>query len=67
MPKILDRLVSQLKNKPNIDSPYAVAVSQLQKAGDLKKGSLEATKQGVRRGAMTPRQREAARRYRQED
>ena len=50
MPKILDRVVRQLKAK-GVADPYAVGVSAMQKAGNLKKGSLEATKQGVRRGA----------------
>jgi hypothetical protein len=60
MPKILDRVVSQLKAK-GVSNPYAVGVSAMQKAGNLKKGTLEATKQGVRRGAMTPAAREKAR------
>ena len=63
MPKILDRVVRQLKAK-GVADPYAVGVSAMQKAGNLKKGSLEATKQGVRRGAMTPDQRAKARRAR---
>lgn len=58
MPKILDRLVSQLKaNGMSEKQAYAVAVSQLQKSGNLKKGSLEATKKGKVRGQMTPAQR----------
>jgi hypothetical protein len=64
MPKILDRLVTQLKAKGNVDNPYAVAVSAMQKAGNLKKGTLQATKQGVRRGNMTPAQRDKARQAR---
>ena len=63
MPKILDRVVRQLKAK-GVADPYAVGVSAMQKAGNLKKGSLEATKQGVRRGNMTPDQRAKARRAR---
>jgi hypothetical protein len=40
MPAILDRLVSQLKAKGHSQkSAYAIAVSQLQKSGNLKKGS----------------------------
>lgn len=58
MPKILDRLVSQLKaNGMDEKKAYAVAVSQLQKSGNLKKGSLESTAKGTRRGKMTPAQR----------
>jgi hypothetical protein len=60
MPKILDRVVNQLKAK-GVANPYAVGVSAMQKAGNLKKGTLQATKQGVRRGNMTPAQREKAR------
>jgi hypothetical protein len=63
MPKILDRVVSQLKAK-GVANPYAVGVSAMQKAGNLKKGTVEATKQGVKRGNMTPDEREKARRAR---
>ena len=58
MPKILERLVSQLvKNGMPKDKAYAVAVSKLQKSGNLKKGSTEPTEKGERRGNMTPAQR----------
>lgn len=58
MPKILDRLVSQLKaNGMSEKQAYSVAVSQLQKSGNLKKGSTEATKKGEARGEMTPAER----------
>ena len=58
MPKILDRLVSQLKaNGMDEKQAYAVAVSKLQKSGNLKKGSTKATAKGERRGEMTPAQR----------
>jgi len=67
MPKILDRLVKQLKAKGNVDNPYAVAVSAMQRAGNLKPGTTQATKQGIRRGAMTPLAREKARRARGKD
>jgi hypothetical protein len=63
MPKILDRVVRQLRGK-GVENPYAVGVAAMQKAGNLKKGSLEPTKQGVRRGNMTPAAREKARRER---
>jgi hypothetical protein len=58
MPKILDRLVSQLvKNGLSKSEAYAIAISKLRKAGDLKKGSTEATKKGVTRGEMSPSER----------
>lgn len=54
-PPILTRLVSQLRAKGMpVPQARAVATSQLQKAGDLKKGSQEATPKGEKRGAMTP-------------
>jgi hypothetical protein len=64
MPKILDRVVSQLKAK-GVANPYAVGVSAMQRAGNLKPGTTKATKQGVRRGNMTPLEREKARRARE--
>lgn len=58
MPKILDRLVSQLKaNGKSEKAAYAIAVSGLQKSGNLKKGSTEATAKGKKRGKMTPAER----------
>lgn len=53
MPKILDRLVSQLQTKgmPKREA-FAVAVSQQQKAGNLKKGSQTLTPKGKKRQAM---------------
>lgn len=58
MPKILERLVSQLKAKGKSDqAAHAIAVSALQKSGNLKKGTEEATPKGERRGEMTPGQR----------
>lgn len=58
MPKILDRLVKQLEKKGYpTGSAYAIATSTLQKAGDLKKGTQEATKKGIKRGNMTPAER----------
>lgn len=55
MPKILERLVSQLKAKgKSKQAAYAIATSALQKSGNLKKNSTEATAKGKRRGAMTP-------------
>ena len=58
MPKILDRLVKQLKDKGMSESAaYAVATKQLQKSGNLKKGTQEATSKGLKRGDMTPSER----------
>jgi len=58
MPAILDRLVSQLMaNGKTKKEAYAIAVSQLQKSGNLKKGTTKATKKGEKRGKMTPAQR----------
>ena len=57
MPKILDRLVSQLKAKgKSEEAAYAIANSVLKKSGNLNdKG--EATSKGIARGNMTPGQR----------
>ena len=58
MPKILDRLVSQLiANGMSKDKAYAVATKKMQEAGNLKKGTREATAKGEKRGEMTPAQR----------
>jgi hypothetical protein len=53
MPKILERLVSQLeaKGKPKSNA-FAIATSQLQKHGVLKKGTQELTGKGAERQAM---------------
>jgi hypothetical protein len=53
MPKILERLVSQLQAKGMPKSQaFAVATSQQQKAGNLKKGTQELTPKGAKRQAM---------------
>ena len=58
MPKILDRLVSQLRAKgKSKEAAYAIAVSALQKSGNLKKGTTQATAKGVGRGMMSPEAR----------
>lgn len=58
MPAILDRLVRQLRaNGHSRASAYAIAVKALQKSGNLKPGSTQATEQGKKRGKMTPAQR----------
>tara|TARA_Y100000034_G_C6694673_1_gene306047 strand:+ start:55 stop:558 length:504 start_codon:yes stop_codon:yes gene_type:complete len=51
MPKILDRLTQQLKDM-GVEKPRATAVSQLQKAGILKKGTMQLTVKGKKRQAM---------------
>jgi len=58
MPKILERLVSQLQAKGYPKSKaFAIATSQLQKAGDLKPGTQQATAKGARRGEMSAKER----------
>lgn len=58
MPAILERLVSQLKAKGYSESSaYAIATSALQRSGNLKKGTQQATDKGIRRGMMTPSER----------
>lgn len=58
MPKILERLVSQLKAKGHDEkSAYAIATKALQRSGNLKKGTQQATAKGARRGNMTPGER----------
>jgi hypothetical protein len=57
MPAILERLVSQLKAKGKSESSaYAIATAALQRSGNLKSGTQQATQKGKRRGAMTPAQ-----------
>lgn len=58
MPKILKRLVSQLEAKgKSKQAAYAIAVSSLQKSGNLQKGTTKPTAQGVQRGNMTAAER----------
>jgi hypothetical protein len=53
MPKILHRMVDQLKKKGTPESSaWAIATSQQQKAGNLKPGTQELTAKGARRQAM---------------
>jgi hypothetical protein len=59
MPKILDKAVEKIKAAGSAVNPWAAAVASQQKAGNLKQGTLEPTKQGVARGQMTSAQREA--------
>ena len=58
MPKILKRLVKQLKAKGKSEkAAYAIATSSLQKSGSFKKGSNKLTAKGKKRQAMTPASR----------
>jgi hypothetical protein len=55
-PKILTRLERQLAAKgKDPAAAAAIATKALQKAGDLKPGTQEATAKGKTRGEMTPR------------
>ena len=58
MPKILDKAVQRIKRQSPGVNPYAAATASLQKAGDLKKGTQQATKKGIARGNMTRAQRQ---------
>ena len=52
-PQILDRLVQQLKDRGfDKNRAFAIATSQLQKAGVLKKGTQDLTKKGEKRQSM---------------
>ena len=56
MPAILeDAVKSIMKDNPGMEksSAYAIATKSLQKSGDLKEGTVEATEQGKRRGEMS--------------
>lgn len=71
MPAILDQAVESIMEKnPKMSksSAYAIATKQLQKSGDLKEGTQEATKKGDRRGEMSKatRAKTRARKYRVE-
>lgn len=59
MPKIWEDAVKAIrKSSPNVNE-YAVATSALQKAGELKPGTREPTKLGIKRGKMTRKERHA--------
>ena len=56
MPAILeDAVKSIMKDNPGMEksSAYAIATKSLQKSGDLKEGTIEATEKGKRRGEMS--------------
>jgi hypothetical protein len=59
MPAILEKAVKAIKKSSPGVNPWAVATSTLQKAGELKKGTNQPTKLGVKRGKMTRKQRHA--------
>jgi hypothetical protein len=60
MPGILDKAVSRIAARGvPAKSAWPIAVAAMQKAGNLKPGSLKPTKQGVSRNQMTRAQRQA--------
>ena len=71
MPAILDKAVkSIMRENPDMkeSSAYAIATKQLQKSGDLKEGTVEATEKGKRRGEMSKatRAKKRSKRYKME-
>lgn len=59
MPKPLDTAVKRIQSRGvPAKSAWPMAVASLQKAGDLKKGSVKATPKGTARGQMTRAQRQ---------
>ena len=57
-PEILDRLVQQLQDKGiEKNRAFAIATSQLQKNGILKKGTQDLTKKGEKRNSMSAAER----------
>jgi hypothetical protein len=57
-PKILKRLISQLRAKgKTYAEARTIAIAALQKSGNLKKGSTQATPKGEERGNMTAGER----------
>jgi hypothetical protein len=59
MPAIWEKAVKAIKKSSPDVNAYAVATSALQKAGELKPGTREATKLGVKRGKMSRKERHA--------
>lgn len=54
MPGLLDRAVNEIKKKGTpTKAAWPIAVASLQKAGDLKPGSVKATPKGVARNKMS--------------
>lgn len=59
MPGLLDKAVDRIKARGvKSENAWPIAVSAMQKAGNLQKGSLKATKQGTARNKMTRAQRQ---------
>ena len=57
-PTILKRLTQQIKdNSPGVKNPEAAAIAALRKQGSMKNDSMELTKYGETRNAMTPGER----------
>ena len=55
---LLDKAVARIQSRGvKKSSAYPMAVASLQKAGDLKKGTLKPTAKGVARNQMTRAQR----------
>lgn len=54
-----DAVKSIMKENPDMKkgAAYAIATKQLQKSGDLKEGSNQATEKGKRRGEMSKAER----------
>ena len=60
MPGLLDKAVQRIKGRGvKAKAAWPIAVAALQKAGDLKAGSVKATAKGTKRNAMTRAQRQA--------
>ena len=71
MPAILeDAVKSIMKENPDMKkgAAYAIATKSLQKSGDLKEGTVEATEKGKHRGEMSKstRAKTRARKYKEE-
>ena len=60
MPGLLDKAVNRIKASGQpAKAAWPIAVAAMQKAGNLKPGTVTPTKQGVARNKMTPAQRQA--------
>ena len=59
MPKILEDAVKAIRRTSPHVNPWAVATSTLQKSHELRKGTNQPTKLGVKRGKMSRKERHA--------